>query len=84
MRTPLPIKSAARRLGISEETAKQYVRRVREKYAQANRAAPAKVDLYHRAIEDGHLPSPLTMEPPLLGRGKQEMPVLGLCVTRRS
>jgi hypothetical protein len=45
-------------LGIGEETAKQYVRRVREKYAQANRAAPTKVDLYHRAVEDGHLPSP--------------------------
>jgi DNA-binding NarL/FixJ family response regulator len=56
--TGLPIKSVARRLGISEETAKQYVRRVREKYAQANRAAPTKVDLYHRAVEDGHLPSP--------------------------
>jgi len=56
--TGLPIKSVARRLGIGEETAKQYVRRVREKYAQANRAAPTKVDLYHRAVEDGHLPSP--------------------------
>jgi two-component system nitrate/nitrite response regulator NarL len=56
--TGMPIKSVARRLGISEETAKQYVRRVREKYAQANRAAPTKLDLYHRAVEDGHLPSP--------------------------
>ena len=56
--TGLPIKSVARRLGIGEETAKQYIRRVREKYAQANRAAPTKVDLYHRAVEDGHLPSP--------------------------
>ena len=56
--TGMPIKSVARRLGISEETAKQYVRRVREKYALANRAAPTKLDLYHRAVEDGHLPSP--------------------------
>jgi len=55
--TGMPIRSVARRLGISEETAKQYVRRVREKYAQANRAAPTKLDLYHRAVEDGHLPS---------------------------
>jgi len=54
--TGLPMKSVARRLGIADETAKQYVRRVREKYAQANRAAPTKVDLYHRAVEDGHLP----------------------------
>ena len=56
--TGLPIKSVARRLGIGQETARQYIRRVREKYAQANRAAPTKVDLYHRAVEDGHLPAP--------------------------
>ena len=56
--TGMPIKSVARRLGIGSETARQYIRRVREKYAQANRAAPTKVDLYHRAVEDGHLPSP--------------------------
>jgi DNA-binding NarL/FixJ family response regulator len=62
--TGMPIKSVARRLGISEETAKQYVRRVREKYTQANRAAPTKVDLYHRAVEDGHLPSPPSRVPP--------------------
>jgi DNA-binding NarL/FixJ family response regulator len=56
--TGMPIKQVARRLSISEETAKQYVQRVRMKYAAANRAAPSKVDLYHRAVEDGHLPSP--------------------------
>jgi DNA-binding NarL/FixJ family response regulator len=56
--TGMPMKLVARRLGISEETAKQYVRRVREKYAVANRAAPTKLDLYYRAVEDGHLPSP--------------------------
>lgn len=56
--TGMPVKSVARRLGIGPETARQYIRRVREKYAQANRAAPTKVDLYHRAVEDGHLPSP--------------------------
>lgn len=56
--TGLPIKSVARRLGIGQETARQYIRRVRSKYAEANRAAPTKVDLYHRAVEDGHLPSP--------------------------
>jgi two-component system nitrate/nitrite response regulator NarL len=56
--TGMPMKLVARRLGISEETAKQYIRRVREKYALANRAAPTKLDLYYRAVEDGHLPSP--------------------------
>ena len=55
--TGMPMKSVARRMCISEETAKQYVGRVREKYARANRAAPTKIDLYYRAVEDGHLPS---------------------------
>jgi hypothetical protein len=26
--------------------------------ALVDRAAPTKLDLYHRAVEDGHLPSP--------------------------
>jgi len=55
--TGMPIKSVARRMTISEETVKQYVGRVRGKYARANRAAPTKLDLYYRAVEDGHLPS---------------------------
>jgi DNA-binding NarL/FixJ family response regulator len=55
--TGMPMKSVARRMRISEETAKQYVGRVREKYVRANRAAPTKLDLYYRAVEDGHLPS---------------------------
>lgn len=54
--TGMPMKSVARRMCISEGTAKQYVGRVREKYARAGRAAPTKLDLYYRAVEDGHLP----------------------------
>jgi two-component system, NarL family, nitrate/nitrite response regulator NarL len=54
--TGMPMKSVARRMCISEETAKQYVGRVREKYSRAGRAAPTKLELYHRAVEDGHLP----------------------------
>jgi DNA-binding NarL/FixJ family response regulator len=56
--TGMPMKSVARRMTLSEETVKQYVARVREKYARAGRAAPTKVELYHRAIEDGYLPLP--------------------------
>jgi DNA-binding NarL/FixJ family response regulator len=56
--TGMPLKSVARRMSISEETAKQYIGRVREKYARAGRAAPTKMELYHRAVEDGHLSSP--------------------------
>jgi two-component system, NarL family, nitrate/nitrite response regulator NarL len=52
----LPMKSVARKMAIGEETAKQYLRRVREKYALAGRAAQTKLELYYRAVEDGHLP----------------------------
>jgi DNA-binding NarL/FixJ family response regulator len=56
--TGMPLKSVARKMTISDETVKQYLGRVREKYALAGRAAPTKVELYHRAVEDGHLPPP--------------------------
>jgi len=56
--TGLPLKSVARKLSIGEDTAKQYLGRVREKYANAGRAAPTKMELYHRAVEDGYLPPP--------------------------
>jgi two-component system, NarL family, nitrate/nitrite response regulator NarL len=56
--TGLPMKSVARKMAISEETVKQYLGRVREKYALAGRAAPSKLELYYRAVEDGHLPPP--------------------------
>ncbi len=54
--TGLPMKSVARKMAISEETVKQYLGRVREKYALTGRAAPTKLELYYRAVEDGHLP----------------------------
>ena len=54
--TGMPLKSVARRMAISEETAKQYLQRVRHKYANAGRAAPTKLDLHVRAVEDGHIP----------------------------
>jgi two-component system nitrate/nitrite response regulator NarL len=56
--TGLPMKSVARKMAISEETVKQYLGRVRQKYTLAGRAAPTKLELYHRAVEDGHLPPP--------------------------
>lgn len=54
--TGMLMKSVARKMTISEETAKQYLGRVREKYSRAGRAAPTKLELYYRAVEDGHLP----------------------------
>jgi len=54
--TGMPMKSVARKMAISDETVKQYLRRVREKYARAGRASPTKMELHYRAVEDGHLP----------------------------
>jgi two-component system, NarL family, nitrate/nitrite response regulator NarL len=56
--TGMPMKSVAREMTISDETVKQYLGRVREKYMRAGRAAPTKLELYHRAVEDGHLLPP--------------------------
>lgn len=54
----LPMKSVARRVGIAEETAKEYLSRVKRKYLDAGRPARTKTELYLRAVEDGLLPSP--------------------------
>jgi two-component system, NarL family, nitrate/nitrite response regulator NarL len=62
--TGMPLKSVARRMAIGEETVKQYLGRVRDKYARAGRAAPTKLELYRRAVEDGHLPPPHVADPP--------------------
>ncbi|MEO6505646.1 MAG: response regulator [Terrimesophilobacter sp.] len=45
----------AERMNVQYETAKTYLRRVREKYAKANRPASKKADLIRRAAEDGYL-----------------------------
>jgi len=45
----------AERMNVQYETAKTYLRRVREKYAKANRPASKKADLIRRAAEDGLL-----------------------------
>lgn len=51
----LPLRSVAERLGIKEETAREYLRRVRQKYSDAGRPAPTKTHLFQRAVQDGHL-----------------------------
>jgi DNA-binding NarL/FixJ family response regulator len=48
----------ARLLGISRDTVLDHVRRIRAKYADADRPAHTKVDLYRRAVEDGVLRRP--------------------------
>lgn len=56
--TGIPMKLVARKMSIGEESVKQYLSRVRQKYSVAGRAAPSKLELYYRAVEDGHLPPP--------------------------
>jgi DNA-binding NarL/FixJ family response regulator len=53
----LPMKSVAIRLGVNFDTAKGYVDRVRQKYATAGREARTKLELHHRAVEDGIIPT---------------------------
>jgi two-component system, NarL family, uhpT operon response regulator UhpA len=60
----LPLKSVARQLDISVETAKTYLSRVREKYAQAGREARTKIALHRRAVEDGLLEGNIRIELP--------------------
>jgi len=45
----------AERMHVRYETAKTFLRRVREKYAKAGRPASRRADLIRRAAEDGHL-----------------------------
>lgn len=50
-----PVKAVAFQLGISEETAKSYLKRIREKYRLAGHDVGTKVALRKRAIQDGIL-----------------------------
>jgi DNA-binding NarL/FixJ family response regulator len=45
----------AEQMKVQYETAKTYLRRVREKYARVGRPASKKADLIRRAAEDGYL-----------------------------
>jgi DNA-binding CsgD family transcriptional regulator len=45
--------AVARRMGVSYETAKSYIDRVRDKYAALGRDVGTKTQLYAAAVEDG-------------------------------
>jgi DNA-binding NarL/FixJ family response regulator len=53
--TGLSTTEVATRMNVQYETAKTYLRRVREKYAKVNRPASKKAELIRRAAEDGYL-----------------------------
>ena len=77
--TGMPMKSVARKMAISEETVKQYLQRVRQKYARAGYGPrqqnssciiePSRTGTSHRL--------PKVAIPPLCGPGSQDVPVLG-------
>ncbi|TAL45119.1 MAG: response regulator transcription factor [Salinibacterium sp.] len=51
----LTTSQVADRMQVQYETAKTYLRRVREKYAKVDRPASKKAELIRRAAEDGYL-----------------------------
>ncbi|WFE28793.1 hypothetical protein O7623_06290 [Solwaraspora sp. WMMD791] len=51
----LTMDASARRVGVGVGTAKQYLERVKRKYAAAGRPAYTKLDLARCAVEDGLL-----------------------------
>lgn len=53
----LKLDSVARRMNVSPATAKEYLDRVRSKYANAHRDVHTKSDMRRAAVEDGFLPS---------------------------
>lgn len=48
----------AKEIGVQVDTVHEYLKRIREKYAQAGRPTSSKLDLFKRAVEDGWLPMP--------------------------
>lgn len=59
----MPARSVALRLGVTLETAKSYLKRIRAKYAALDRPAYTRMELYRRAVEDGVL-APLASPAP--------------------
>lgn len=54
----LPAADVATTLFISRETVADHVKHIRRKYRTAGRGAPTKLELFHRAVEDGYLAPP--------------------------
>ncbi|MGI9197834.1 MAG: response regulator [Candidatus Nanopelagicales bacterium] len=51
----MKLEAVARAMDVQVGTAKEYIRRVRDKYAAAGDPLPSKVDLYRKAHEEGLL-----------------------------
>ena len=52
----LEIPEVGAQLYITENSVKEYLKRIRDKYTQVDRPAASKLDLFKRAVEDGIVP----------------------------
>ena len=52
----LEIPEIGRRLFITENSVKEYLKRIRAKYTRVDRPAASRLELFRRAVEDGLLP----------------------------
>lgn len=52
----LKMRAVARHMGVSESTAREYIRRLRTKYEKAGAPLPSKTELYRMAQREGILP----------------------------
>ncbi|MFT4087140.1 MAG: response regulator transcription factor [Gordonia sp. (in: high G+C Gram-positive bacteria)] len=50
--------SVGQELSVAPDTVNEYLKRIRQKYADAGRPTRTKLDLFKRAVEDGWLPMP--------------------------
>lgn len=55
--------SVGEELGVAPDTVNEYLKRIRQKYADAGRPTRTKLDLFKRAVEDGWLPMPQRSRP---------------------
>lgn len=52
----LKMRTVARRMGVTEGTAQEYIKRVRAKYVKAGTPVPTKTDMYRMARNEGLVP----------------------------
>lgn len=55
--TGMKMEAVARKMGVASSTAKEYIDRMRAKYAALGRPAPSKLHLHQNALHDGFLES---------------------------
>lgn len=54
--------AVGRELNLQVSTVREYLNRARDKFRESDRAASTRLDLYKRAVEDGLLPAPQSLD----------------------